>query len=153
MSIEVMKQAIEALNEAVAFREGGRQKAIDAINALRTAIQQAEAHQPATPEPVAEPFVATYSSESIGGKQHDTGRVNKGPRGSFFASTASVEDASLIADALNAYTHPAPGVPQDVMRDAERWRTFLATRPSNTHEGIIAAIDAAMLAAKTWGAA
>lgn len=42
MSIEAIKQAIEALNEAVAFREGGRQKAIDAINALRTAIQQAE---------------------------------------------------------------------------------------------------------------
>lgn len=46
------------------------------------------------------------------------------------------------------YTLPAPGVPDDVARDAERWRTFLATRPSNTHEGIIAAIDAAMLAAK-----
>lgn len=41
MSIEAMKQAIDALNEAVAFREGGRQKAIDAITALRTAIQQA----------------------------------------------------------------------------------------------------------------
>lgn len=42
MSIEAMKQAIEALNEAVAFREGGRQKAIDAIQALRTAIPQEE---------------------------------------------------------------------------------------------------------------
>ena len=52
MSIEAMKQAIDALNEAVAFREGGRQKAIDAITALRTAIQQAEAQQPATGEPV-----------------------------------------------------------------------------------------------------
>ena len=67
-------------------------------------------------EPVVEPFVATYSSESIGGKQHDTGRVNKGPRGGFFASTASVEDASLIADALNAYTRPAPSVPDGHMR-------------------------------------
>ncbi len=44
---------------------------------------------------------------------------------------------------------PATGVLDDAVRDAERWRTFLATRPSNTHEGIIAAIDAA----KTGGAA
>lgn len=80
--------------------------------ALRAALtQQAEDQRPATPE-LAVPFVATYWSESIGGKQHDTGRVNKGPRGGFFASTASIEDASLIADALNAYTYHAPIVPE-----------------------------------------
>lgn len=45
-------------------------------------------------------------------------------------------------------THPAPRVPDDVVRDAQRWRTFLATRPSNTHEVIIAAIDAASPAQK-----
>lgn len=52
MSIELKQaaqQAIEALNEAVAFREGGRQKAIDAIHALRTAIQQAES-EPVRPD-------------------------------------------------------------------------------------------------------
>ena len=43
----------------------------------------------------------------------------------------------------------APGVPDDVMRDAERWRTFLATRPSNTHDAIISAIDAGMLASRS----
>ena len=51
-----------------------------------------------------------------------------------------------VASWINVYNekrHPAPGVQDDVVRDAERWRTFLATRPSNTHEGIIAAIDAA----------
>lgn len=48
----------------------------------------------------------------------------------------------------DADTHPAPSVPGDVARDAGRWRTFLATRPSNTHEVVNAAIDAAMLAAK-----
>ena len=139
MSIEAMKLALEAVQDLRGYRPD-----IDsAIETLRTAIQQAEAQQPATAiacgipgmakttcpyceqgfafeheqpatgEPVVGPFVATYSSESIGGKQHDTGRVNKGPRGGFFASTASVEDASLIADALNAYTHPAPSVPGD----------------------------------------
>ena len=45
--------------------------------------------------------------------------------------------------AAKQHTHPAPSVPADVVRDAERWRTFLATRPSSTHEVIIAAIDAA----------
>lgn len=48
----------------------------------------------------------------------------------------------------DADTHPAPSVSDGVVRDAERWRTFLATRPSNTHEVVNAAIDAAMLAAK-----
>lgn len=50
MSIEAMKLALEALNEAVAFQEGGRQKAICAVKALRAAIQQAETQQPATGE-------------------------------------------------------------------------------------------------------
>lgn len=51
MSIEAMKQAIEALHEAIAFREGGLQKAIKAVDALRTAIQQAEAkvNEPVNP--------------------------------------------------------------------------------------------------------
>jgi len=35
----------------------------------------------------------------------------------------------------------AEAVPSDVVRDAERWRTFLATRPANTHEVINQAID------------
>lgn len=48
MSIKAMEQAIEALNEAVAFREGGRQKAIDAINALRAALSQQSSDRGAT---------------------------------------------------------------------------------------------------------
>lgn len=118
MSIKAMTQALEALETEQALRHGYSycggvrivSAADEAINALRTAIQQAEAQRPDSGEQVVVPFVATYSSESIGGKQHDTGRVNKGPRGGFFASTASIEDASLIADALNAYTHPARSV-------------------------------------------
>lgn len=94
---------------------GGRAATVHELDAAADLI---EASLFATGEPVVEPFVATYSSESIGGKQHDTGRVNKGPRGGFFASTASVEDASLIADALNAYTHPAPSVPDAAIDSA-----------------------------------
>ena len=97
MSIEAMKQAIEALNEAVAFREGGRQKAIDAINALRTAIQQAEAQQPVTPEPVVD-----VRCEGCGYMTHH--REHMG-----------------CVRAAKQHTHPAPGVPDDVVRDAERY--------------------------------
>ena len=35
-----MKLALEALEKAVAFQEGGRQKAIDAVKALRAALSQ-----------------------------------------------------------------------------------------------------------------
>ena len=97
--------------------------------------------QPATGEPVVELFVATYSSESIGGKQHDTGRVNKGPRGGFFASTASVEDASLIADALNAYTHPAPSVP-----------ALIEEAISSGHFGVLPMKATILMCKAGWGA-
>lgn len=63
-----------------------------------------------------------------------------------FEYEVELADADSWAEPL--YTHPAPSVPADVVRDAERWRTFLATRPSSTHEVVNAAIDAAMLAAK-----
>lgn len=33
---------------------------------------------------------------------------------------------------------------EKLVRDAERWRTFLGTRPANTHDVICEAIDAAM---------
>lgn len=46
--------------------------------------------------------VGPYSYEVVEGQQHDTGRVTFNG-GSFFANTASPEDAQLIADALNAY--------------------------------------------------
>lgn len=45
---------------------------------------------------------------------------------------------------LAAAPQQAEAVPSDVVRDAERWRTFLATRPANTHAVINDAIDAAM---------
>lgn len=61
--IQAAQQALEALHEAVAFREGGRQKAIDAINALRTAIQQAT--QPAEVTGLLEAFDDAVSQELL----------------------------------------------------------------------------------------
>ena len=52
MSIEAMRQALVALEHAVPRSMKQAKEQINAIQALRTAIQQAEAHQPATPEPV-----------------------------------------------------------------------------------------------------
>lgn len=93
-----------------------------------TTIQQAEAQQPAKGDPVW--CVAT--GERVNGEE-----------------TYTHHDAYVpLADCFPLYTHQAPSVPDDMVRDAERWRTSLATRPSNTHEVVNAAIDAAMLAAK-----
>lgn len=99
MSIEAMKQALEALNEAVAFREGGRQKAIDAIAALRTAIQQAEAK---TDVPVAWPVWCVATGEQVNGVETYTHHDEYVP----------------LADCFALYTHPAPGVP-----DGLQWFT------------------------------
>lgn len=65
MSIEAMKLALEALETEQALRHGYSYRggvrivstADKAINALRNAIQQAEAKQPATGEPLTETFV------------------------------------------------------------------------------------------------
>lgn len=124
MSIEAMKLALEAIQDLRGYRPD-----IDkAIEALRTAIQQEEAQKPATGAPVW--CVAT--GERVNGEE-----------------TFTHHDAYVpLADCFPLYTHQAPSVPDDMVRDAERWRTFLATRPSNTHEVVNAAIDAAMLAAK-----
>lgn len=70
-----------------------------AINALRTAIQQAEAQQPATPEPVA--------------------WVSKTGHGTYFRESITPELASLEHGGRKMWrpltyadTHPAPGVPE-----------------------------------------
>ena len=127
MSIEAMKQLIELYDKhcynndygGIEFNKKHGYKFIEAIEALRTAIQQAE-------------------SEPVWFHKHwcDGDDIFYRP------------DDNIPPESVPLYTHPAPGVPEDVARDAKRWRTFLATRPSNTHEGIIAAIDAAMLAAQ-----
>ena len=91
MSIEAMKLALEALNEAVVFREGGLQKAIDAINALRTAIQQAEATQA---EVTDEQIAACVKRASTYGLPF-VGLLNPGGTPSDFSKRFTVEILAL----------------------------------------------------------
>jgi hypothetical protein len=139
MSIELKQaaqQAIDALNEAVAFREGGRQKAIDAVTTLRTAIQQAEsgacksftelrerhregvdaelaamAAKIKTDEPVVEPSARVELMKTGG---------NAGLSTRIIELDIATRERLRPGDLL--YTHPAPGVPDDVVKDAERGR-------------------------------
>ena len=113
----------------------------ETIRQLSTAIQQAEAQQPATSEPVVD-----VRCEGCGYMTHH--REHMG-----------------CVRAAKQYTNPAPSVPDDVMRDAERCRFILAAADDMTTSrykslcellGVAitedfdlgAAIDAAMLAAK-----
>ena len=191
-----MKQALEATSQFVEteltvgqrYTSAGQQL-LEAIEALRTAIQQAEAQQPTTSEPVAWRYQPDDGLKFPGFTQYEAVAVSRGKPGTvlpLFARPApgvpatsgpvvwnSIQIASWIGSQLmhepsmfdrsavckfvrslgrhptllkhspSTHSPAAPGVPDDVVRDAERWRTFLATRPSNTHEGIIAAIDAA----------
>lgn len=69
-------------------------------SALRTAIQQAEAKQPATGEPVGFTYQAEIDyANSTGGN------------GSFWRVPPDLDD-----EAVPLYAHPAPSVPADVVR-------------------------------------
>lgn len=124
------------------------------------------AQQPATPEPVVSrnPFASrcyTMSESHLSGHRLIVG----------FEKLGDVQDAHewVARQARGDFTHPAPSVPADVVRDAERyrwlrdnWFTMGASYPEDTvkfHLGnarwseqpesnLDAAIDAAMLAAK-----
>ena len=144
MSTEAMKLALEAIQDLRGYRPD-----IDkAIDAIRTAIQQAEAQQPVTPEPVAWRV-----------RRHDT----PGYWIMFMHKPVdALQDSEREVQPL--YTHPAQSVPDDVVRDAAQeaveelhklneyaivyindpeW-----TRVSDTCQKLIGSIDAAMLAAK-----
>lgn len=104
MSIEAMKMALAAL-ETCRIRSVSEWSVEDvtpknitsAIEALRTAIQQTEAQQPATPEPVG----FTYRTEI---EYADfTGR-----NGSFWRVPPDLDD-----EVVPLYDHPAPSVPDD----------------------------------------
>lgn len=79
-----------------------------------------EAQQVAVPQ--------VYKAKSINGNQHDTGRVYTG-EGSFFADTASLADARLIANALNATILPqveqAPQPSQEQVAVPQGWADLL----------------------------
>ena len=152
MSIEAMKQALAALETCRigsvsewSVEDITPKNVTAAIAALRTAIQQAEAQQPAKGEPVLVQHrkpVEGWSGETIG---YTAWRDGKGldwwPH-------------------RELYDHPAPSAPADVVRDAERYRwlrdhdhwpaPFSSSQepePVRGHD-LDAAIDAAMLAAK-----
>ena len=117
-------------------------------NACRAAIQQAEAQQPATPEP----FGFTYQAEIE--YAHTTGG-----NGSFWRFPPDNDD-----EAVPLYTHPAPSAPGDVVLDAKRYRwlcedhadpetrarcrEILERLPVMGYGAAVQLIDDAMLAAK-----
>ena len=111
MSINAMKLALEALENSKPSDAGGMLDAeamndlwhahYAAKNALRTAIQQ-----PATPEPVAWMLP----------RDGDDCAVFREPQDYPFAATGWAP----------LYTHPAPSAPDDVVRDAERYRWLMS---------------------------
>lgn len=137
MSIEAMKQALEALETEQALRHGYSylggvrivSTADEAINALRTAIQQAESE----PVAVRNPFASrcyTMSESHLSGhrlivgfeKLEDAqsahewvarcGRSNPGELPGMW------HESDLIGGEtdIELFTHPAPGVPDDSKR-------------------------------------
>ena len=141
MSIEAMKLALEAVQDLRGYRPD-----IDsAIETLRTAIQQAEAQQPATPEPVMD-----VRCEGCGYMTHH--REHMG-----------------CVRAAKQHTHPASSVPDDSKRLnylQDRGATIdliagvagfypMQFRVGGLHSSanidVRAAIDAAMLAANEGG--
>ena len=142
MSIE-LKQAAQQALEALTFirrKLKSWDRGDSVIDALRTALAQ----QPATPKPVG----FTYQSEI---EYADS----TGGNGSFWRVPPDLDD-----EAVPLYTHQAPSVPDDVVRDAERYRwlrdhahwpaPFSSSQEPEPVRGrdLDAAIDAAMLAAK-----
>lgn len=128
---------------------------IEAWN-TRTAIQQAEAHQPATSEPVVSrnPFASrcyTMSESHLSGHRLIVG----------FEKLGDAQDAHewVSRQGRGDFTHPAPGVPDGVVRDAERYRWLRSLEhcneawcligSGNANSNLDAAIDAAMLAASS----
>ena len=106
MTIELKQAAQQALDAFDAFGEDDSFESLFALSqkmeALSTAIQQAEAQQPPTPEPVG----FTYQAEIA--YAHATGG-----NGSFWRVPPDLDDESVPL-----YTHPAPSVPDDVVRNA-----------------------------------
>ena len=149
MSIELKEAAQQAI-EAIQDLRGYRPDIDKAIEALRTAIQQVEAQQPATTEPVQTTPNFTQLMQILDGLNRCHSRDSK------------VEFLrSWIRDwtqhKVDKLTHPAPSVLDDVVRDAERYRFIRDADVSDdlipdialyAMESLDEYIDAAMLAAK-----
>lgn len=165
MSIELKQAAEQALKELGEARKivrasSSRQlakdwdrRATDALANLRTAIQQAEAQQPIkTQQP------ATAIACGIPGMAKTTCPYCEQGFAFEHEQPAAPEPAAWMHPSggvlqalltglerrtytIPLYTHPAPSVPDDVVRDAERFRRL------NLTEEAIAVVDS-MLAAK-----
>ena len=122
-----------------------------AIAALRTAIQQAEAQQPVTGEPVAKAWEEGYRR---GVEDERTSNANIGIAG--FGAKVDPARQNPYRDAA----HPEPSVPDDVvlkakryewLRKADRWPCvfpdYFDPEPLAGSD-LAACVDAAMLAAK-----
>lgn len=124
--IQAAQQAIDALHEAITFREGGRQKAIDAINALRTAIQQAST---AESGPVARAWAEGYRQ---GIEDERISEANIGIAG--FGAKVNPNRENPYAN-----SHPAPGVPEAVAGELDPLRAYefgqLITKYSESFNG------------------
>lgn len=139
MSIELKQAAQQALEALLALHADGARAgwhlqpkweaqmraASCGINALRAAIQQAEAK---TDEPVYQ--ICRADSVSI-----STAWVN--------VQKQQYDDAVLYPEYVRRvlYTHPAPGVTDDVARDAERYRWLKAYYHNSEDIGICKWVD------------
>lgn len=104
MSIELKQAAQQAVDAFDAFSDADDFASLFELTrkmrALRTAIQQAEAQQPATCVPVGFTYQAEIAyANSTGGN------------GSFWRVPPDLDD-----EAVPLYDHPAPSVPADVVR-------------------------------------
>lgn len=106
-------EGCEPFSHRVATR-GGIIDSAAAIRELKSAAPPATAEQSSS---------RLYDWKSVDGKQHDTGRVTVNG-GSYFATTASPENARKIAEALNAgVAQPVAPVPaSEAARDAALYR-------------------------------
>lgn len=156
MGIEAMKQALNALvrvhvadNDCDFLNDSQCNQVTHAIAALRTAIQQAEAQRPATPEPVDFPAGAIVNGRTL------MDRIEAYPfesEGGDLRMCSDWHELRRCFEHLADYvsSRPAPSAPADVVRDAiasvrEQYR---GTDWGKAAECICDAIDTAMLAAK-----
>ncbi len=104
MSIEAMKLALEAIQDLRGYRPD-----IDkAIDAIRTAIQQAEAQQPATDDPVA--WNSIQIASWIGSQlMHEPSMFERATVCKFVRSLG--RHPTLLKHSPKI--HPAPSVPKD----------------------------------------
>lgn len=157
MSIEAMKLALEAIQDLRGYRPD-----IDkAIDAIRTAIQQAEAQQPATPKPVV--WNSIQIASWIGSQlMHEPSMFERATVCKFVRSLG--RHPTLLKHSPKI--HPAPSVPDD---DFDLICNAIDKADSITMEGdymldsddciavvrvmqVLLSVRAAMLASKEGGA-